>query len=61
MIISALMSFINAKNKHLEELVKGFPTICFVNEDGKKKTDIMNKYSLFYGEQPSGKTDDEIM
>ncbi|KAB7503890.1 Prostaglandin E synthase 2 [Armadillidium nasatum] len=61
MIISALMSFINTKDKHLEEIVKGFPTVCFMNEDGKKKTDIMNKYSIFYGERPPGKSDEEIL
>ncbi|EFA00341.1 prostaglandin E synthase 2 [Tribolium castaneum] len=49
MIISALSTYIKDR-KDLRETVKCYPHITYVDEDGSKKSEIMNKYFLVLGE-----------
>ncbi|MCL4130975.1 UNVERIFIED_CONTAM: hypothetical protein GTU68_041166 [Idotea baltica] len=60
MIISALQSFISNKNQTLEEIVRGYPIFEYL-DDGKKKTEITNKYFLMYGGHPTGMSKEEIV
>ncbi|XP_056640655.1 prostaglandin E synthase 2 [Diorhabda sublineata] len=47
MIISALASYLfDNNNKNLPEIVKCFPLISYVDDDGIKKNEIMNRYFL---------------
>lgn len=49
MIISALSTFLKDK-KELREIVKCYPHITYIDEDGAKKSEIMNKYFLVLGQ-----------
>ncbi|KAJ8925007.1 hypothetical protein NQ315_001172 [Exocentrus adspersus] len=51
MIISALASYLTDTRKDIPEIVKCFPTIDYIDEDGTKKFDIMNKYFLMLSTQ----------
>ncbi|XP_055914094.1 prostaglandin E synthase 2 [Eupeodes corollae] len=52
-IISILASYmINPKEQDAGELADFYPEISFFDNDGKKKSDIMNKYFLMYQEKP---------
>lgn len=53
MIISALASYLMDNNKSIEDIVKCFPFIDFVDEDGKKKREIMNRYFLMLSDVKS--------
>lgn len=54
MIISALATFF--KNpKELRDIVRCYPHITFIDEDGTKKSDIMNKYFLVLGQTSNEK------
>lgn len=46
MIISTLSSHLQDKTKNLTELVKYFPIIYYTDENGDKKSEIMNRYFL---------------
>ncbi|XP_044269831.1 prostaglandin E synthase 2 [Tribolium madens] len=54
MIISALSTYIKDR-KGLRETVKCYPHITYVDEDGSKKSEIMNKYFLVLGENKISK------
>jgi microsomal prostaglandin-E synthase 2 len=49
MIISALSTYLKDK-KDLREIVNCYPLITFVDEDGAKKSEIMNKYFQVLGQ-----------
>lgn len=49
MIISALATFFKDR-KELRDIVRCYPHITFIDEDGTKKSDIMNKYFLVLGQ-----------
>lgn len=51
MIISALASYLKDAKKDIPEVVKCFPMIDYIDENGKKKNDIMNKYFLMLSNQ----------
>lgn len=51
MIISALATYLVDAKKNIAEIVKCFPYIDFIDESGRKKTEIMNRYFLMLGNQ----------
>lgn len=44
MIISALATYIKDVKKDLTDIVRCFPFVNFLDDDGRKKTEIMNRY-----------------
>ncbi|KAK2719328.1 prostaglandin E synthase 2-like [Artemia franciscana] len=61
LIISVLQSLLYDKNMKLEDLLKFYPMVEFV-EDGTKNTEIMNKYFLMLQDSlPKGKTKEDIV
>jgi microsomal prostaglandin-E synthase 2 len=62
MIISSLASYLHDRDQGLMEIVKCYPSISFTDDDGKVKTDILNRYFLMYqGNIPPGKTNDSVL
>jgi microsomal prostaglandin-E synthase 2 len=62
MIISALASHLHDRDQGLMEVVKFYPSISFTDDDGKIKTDILNRYFLMYqGNIPQGKTNESVL
>ncbi|KAJ8970579.1 hypothetical protein NQ314_001103 [Rhamnusium bicolor] len=51
MIISTLASYLIDTKKDIPEIVKCFPFMEYVDENGSKKKDIMNKYFLMLSSQ----------
>lgn len=50
MIISALATYMKDAEKGIEDIVKCYPFIQYVDESGSRKNDIMNKYFLMLSE-----------
>ncbi|GAB0091715.1 prostaglandin E synthase 2 [Sergentomyia squamirostris] len=48
MIVSVLSSFLRDTKQDIVELASFYPNISFIDESGKKKADIMNKYFLMF-------------
>ncbi|XP_025196508.1 prostaglandin E synthase 2 [Melanaphis sacchari] len=46
MIVSALATYLKDKTFSIEDIANFYPSISFVDVDGKRKTDIMNKYFI---------------
>lgn len=44
MIVSAMATYLKDKSVNIEEIANFYPSVSYVDEDGKRKTDIMNKY-----------------
>lgn len=62
MIISALTSYLLDKDVGLVEIANNFPAISFVDDDGKTKKEILNRYFLMYhGNIPAGRTKENIV
>ncbi|XP_053687487.1 prostaglandin E synthase 2 [Sabethes cyaneus] len=63
MIVSVLSSYLKDTNRDIDELVKYYPSISYVNDAGRKTNDIMNKYFLMLQDakihQPHGPQDEE--
>lgn len=51
MIISALATYVKDYKKDITDIVKCFPFITFVDDNGQKKTEIMNRYFLMMSNQ----------
>lgn len=51
MIISALATYLADLKKDITEIVKCFPFIDYIAEDGSKKNEILNRYFLMLGNQ----------
>lgn len=51
MIISALASFLINTDQDIGQLVNYYPNISFTDDNGKQKTDVINKYFLMFQEQ----------
>lgn len=57
MIVSLLSSYLNDQSVPIEDLVKYYPSISYMNDAGKKVNDILNKYHVIYGERiPTNKS-----
>lgn len=50
MIISALATYLKENTKDITEVVKYYPFISFIDENGTKKDEIMNKYFLMFND-----------
>lgn len=50
-IISILSSYLIDPSVSIRELVEMYPEISYINSDGKKTFEILNKYHLMYGEK----------
>ncbi|XP_026823301.1 prostaglandin E synthase 2 [Rhopalosiphum maidis] len=46
MIVSALATYLKDKTFNIEDIANFYPSISYVDVDGKRKTDIMNKYFI---------------
>ncbi|CAI6347318.1 unnamed protein product [Macrosiphum euphorbiae] len=46
MIVSALASYLKDKTFTIEDIANFYPSMVYVDVDGKRKTDIMNKYFI---------------
>lgn len=44
MIVSAMATYLKDTSVNIEEIANFYPSVSYVDEDGKRKTDIMNKY-----------------
>lgn len=50
-IISILSSYLIDPSVSINELVEMYPEISYLNNDGKKTFEILNKYHLMHGEK----------
>lgn len=46
MIVSALATYLKDRTFNIEDIANFYPSISYVDVDGKRKTDIMNKYFI---------------
>lgn len=51
MIISALSSYLSNPNADIVELANLYPSISYMNDDGKKTHDVLNKYFRMFGDK----------
>lgn len=61
MIVSILATVLEDPQADVGDLAKFYPKISFVDDDGRKKDDVMNKYFLMYNEKlPKGVTKESM-
>lgn len=61
-IVSILSSFSVDPTKPIIELAEIFPRVSYVNANGKKESDILNKYHVVYGDKvPKNITKDDLL
>lgn len=54
-IISVLSSYLIDPATSIQDLVKYYPSISYMNDAGKKAHDVLNRYFVIYGEKlPKG-------
>lgn len=46
MIVSALATYFNNKTIDIEDIANFYPSLAYIDVDGKRKIDIMNKYFI---------------
>lgn len=46
MIISALATYLKDKTVDIHDIANFYPSVSFIDVDGKRKSDIMNKYFI---------------
>lgn len=51
MIISALASYLRDPSIGILDIAKSYPSVSYMNNEGKKSHDILNKYFCMYGEK----------
>lgn len=62
MIISSLASYLRDKNQDLLKIVKFYPIVEYNEDDGSKRSEIMNRYFLMFGdEEPTDRTKESIV
>lgn len=44
MIVSALATYLKDQTTNIQDIANFYPSVIYVDVDGKRKTDIMNKY-----------------
>ncbi|XP_062550839.1 prostaglandin E synthase 2 [Armigeres subalbatus] len=59
MIVSVLSSYLKDKSQDVGDLAKFYPSISFINDSGRKTSDIMNKYFLMLQDSKQHKANDE--
>lgn len=60
MVVSALYSYLYDSSRSLTELASYYPPLQSTDDKGQKKTDIMNKYFLMYGDKDTKRTKEDI-
>ncbi|XP_044732060.1 prostaglandin E synthase 2 [Chrysoperla carnea] len=61
MIISALSSFLIDNQQTLSQVINFYPSVSFIDDDGTKKVEIMNRYFLmFQGTVPANRTPEDM-
>lgn len=61
MIVSSLASFLANPSQDIGELAKFYPNITYLDADGSKKSDVVNKYFLMYQDEvPAGSSKQQI-
>lgn len=55
MIVSAMATYLKDKTVDIQDIAKFYPSVSYVDVDGKRKSDIMNKYFIM-NEDESNKT-----
>ena len=62
MIISALASHLIDQDQSLLDIIKFYPIVEYSEEDGAKRSEIMNRYFLMFGDQePVDRTKESIV
>ena len=68
MIISALTSLLLDPSQDITDVVKCYPKMDFLDDDGTKRSEIMNRYFLMFGDQdlvceqsPQGRSKESIV
>ena len=61
MIISSLASYLVDPEQDLTKIVKCYPQIEFQDADGKKGSEIMNRYFLMFGDEFTGRSKESIV
>lgn len=62
MIISSLASHLVDPQQDLHKIVKYYPRVDFQDVDGKKGSEIMNRYFLMFGDkEPVGRNKESIV
>ncbi|XP_032790402.2 prostaglandin E synthase 2 [Daphnia magna] len=62
MIISSLASYLEDAQQDLQKIVKYYPQVDFQDGDGKKGSEIMNRYFLMFGDkEPAGRSKESIV
>lgn len=46
MIISAMATYLKNQVFNIQDIANLYPSLTFIDDDGKRKTDIMNKYFI---------------
>ena len=61
MIISALSSLLLSPNQDVTQIVKSYPRVEFVDDSGKKQSEIMNRYFIMFGDEKlHGRTKEDV-
>ncbi|XP_043215213.1 prostaglandin E synthase 2-like isoform X1 [Amphibalanus amphitrite] len=60
MVMSALYSYLYDPSRELPELASYYPPLTATDADGRRRTDIMNKYFLMYGDRDTKRTKEDI-
>lgn len=53
MIISILSTYLLGKNQDLDEVIDCYPSVSYVDDDGKNKEEVLNKYFLMHQNMPT--------
>lgn len=55
MIVSALATYLKDKTVSIQDIANFYPSVSFVDVDGKRKADIMNKYFIMNEDESNKK------
>lgn len=61
MIVSAIETYLKNPDKDIHEIAKLYPNVSFIDEQGKKKSDVFNKYFLMFRDDKSAKMDKDAI
>lgn len=59
-IISILSSYLMDDSQDIGDIMKYYPSVSFVDDSGKDKNDILNKYFLMFNQVPKERKSEEI-
>uniref|UniRef100_A0A336KNX6 Prostaglandin E synthase 2 n=1 Tax=Culicoides sonorensis TaxID=179676 RepID=A0A336KNX6_CULSO len=59
MIVSAIETYLKNPDKDMAEIAALYPNVSFMDEQGKKKTDVFNKYFLMFTDEKATKNNKE--